>query len=634
MTLTFSMSGFQIIYSIIAVFMWGMAALFSLEYMKKYSKKKRYYIFLFATFFATVAVFLAKDLYTLFLFFEMMSFTSYVWVVFDERKESLAAGRTYLAVAVMGGMTMLMGIFLLYHLCQTLDFQELSLLSKELLPQGGENARLFRVACYLLFVGFGAKAGAFPMHIWLPKAHPVAPAPASALLSGILTKTGIFGILIVGSYLMVGELGFFHFLMITGVITMLLGGLLGIFSVNLKRTIACSSVSQIGFILVGIAMMGLLSEENGLAARGTFLHMMNHSLFKLTLFLAAGVVYMNTHELDLNKIRGFGANKPLLHGIFLCGALGIAGVPGFSGYISKSLLHESILEGCGEFPYLAVVEKLFLLAGGMTVCYMLKLYVVLFIEKNRDAALQKKYDNCKDTYMNPLSKIALTISALVIPVFGLSPHMTMDMIGNQAVVFLRSHVITERIPYFSLENLKGTGISLGIGLLLYGGVRLLLMRKSLEKKPGKNNSYAGEKDYINPLPRVMDLETSFYIPLIELVCLILKIIARIMDRFVDGVVVLLRKTIYRDSPLPHELEEGNFLTHILGIFLETVQTGMNKTIHRKHPTHVPFEHRLARGYEWMRQTNDLIARTMSFGLIIFLAGLVFTVLYLLRTVHL
>ena len=633
MQLTFSASGFQITYTLIALFMWTTATLFSLEYMKKYPNKKRYYLFLFATLIATLCIFLAKDFYTLFLFFEAMSFTSYVWVVFDEKKESLEAGKTYLAVAVIGGMTVLMGIFLLYHLCGTLDFQQLSLSAKEILAQGGENARLFRTACYLLFVGFGAKAGAFPLHIWLPKAHPVAPAPASALLSGILTKTGIFGILIVSCYLMVGELGFFHFLMITGTITMLLGGILGILSINLKRTIACSSVSQIGFILVGIAMMGLLAEENALAARGTFLHMMNHSLFKLTLFMAAGVVYMNTHELDLNKIRGFGRKKPLLHGIFFCGALGIAGVPGFSGYISKSLLHESILEGCSEFPYLAAIEKLFLLAGGMTVCYMLKLYIALFIEKNKDTALQKKYDDKKAAYMNPLSKLTLTICAIPIPIFGLSAHGTMDRIANQAAGFMKSEEITETISYFNLENLKGTLLSIVIGLLLYGVVRLVLMKKPVETKQ-KNTSNIIVKDYANVLPKIMDLEKSFYVPVIELLCLVLKVVARIMDGIIDGIVVILRKTIYRDSPLPHELEEGNFFTHILGMLLENVQSGMNKTIHKKHPTHVKFEHRLARGYEWMRQTNDLIARTMSFGLIIFLAGLVFTVLYLLRTVNL
>ena len=632
MELTFSFSGFQIIYSAIALFMWSSAALFSFEYMKKYKKKKRYYIFLFATFLATVCVFLAKDFYTLFLFFEAMSFTSYVWVVFDEKKESLDAGKTYLAVAVIGGMTMLMGIFLLYHLCGTLDFWQLSNSAMGILKKGGEDARLLRIACYLLFVGFGAKAGAFPMHIWLPKAHPVAPAPASALLSGILTKTGIFGILLISCYLMVGQFSFFHFLMIVGTITMLLGGILGILSVNLKRTIACSSVSQIGFILVGIAMMGLLAEHNTHAARGTFLHMMNHSLFKLTLFMAAGVVYMNIHALDFNKIRGFGRKKPLLHFIFLCGSLGIAGIPGFSGYISKSLLHEAILEGVGEFPYLSIIEKLFLLAGGMTVCYMLKIYIALFIEKNQDAFLQKKYDAIGSKYMNPLSKVTLTICALVIPVLGLSSHVTMDKLANHAMAFMKSGAIHETIPYFTLENLEGSVLSISLGLLLYGAVRLLLMKK-VDTKKMKNASKKQEKEYVNVLPKVVDLEKSIYVPIIELLCLLLKIIARMMDGLVDGMVVILRKTIYRDSPLPHELEEGNLFTHIVGMFLEAVQSGLNITIHKKHPTYVKFEHRLARSYELMRQTNDLIARTMSFGLIIFMAGLLFTILYLLKTVN-
>ena len=125
------------------------------------------------------------------------------------------------------------------------------------------------------------------------------------------------------------------------------GALLAVFSVDLKRTLACSSMSQIGFILVGVGMQGLLGEENLPAVHGTLLHMVNHSLIKLVLFMAAGVVFMNVHALDLNEIRGFGRKKPLLKSVFLAGALAIGGIPLFSGYISKTLLHESILEyGC------------------------------------------------------------------------------------------------------------------------------------------------------------------------------------------------------------------------------------------------------------------------------------------------
>ena len=113
-------------------------------------------------------------------------------------------------------------------------------------------------------------------------------------------------------------------------------------------------------------MLTLLGEHNALAAHGTVLYMLNHSLVKLTLFLFAGVVYYNTHQLDLNRIRGFGRGKPLLHGLFLCGACSLAGIPGFLGYISKTLVHEAVVELAVETGSSAItaVEWLFLLSGG------------------------------------------------------------------------------------------------------------------------------------------------------------------------------------------------------------------------------------------------------------------------------
>ena len=126
-----------------------------------------------------------------------MSFTSYTWVAHEETKEALRAAETYLAVAVIGGLVMLMGLFLLYGELGTLEFTRLAQAAeKSRLNGNGGYVRIFTASVCLLF-GFGAKAGVFPLHIWLPKAHPVAPAPASALLSGILTKAGIFGVLVI-----------------------------------------------------------------------------------------------------------------------------------------------------------------------------------------------------------------------------------------------------------------------------------------------------------------------------------------------------------------------------------------------------------------------------------------------------
>ena len=177
---------------------------------------------------------------------------------------------------------------MLYHTLGTLEIGALGAAADGCAQKGTLYAA---GACML--VGFGAKAGAFPLHIWLPKAHPVAPAPASALLSGILTKTGVYGMLILSCRLFPGDGGWGMLMLVLGVVTMTLGAVLAVFSLDLKRTLACSSMSQIGFILVGVGMQGLLGEENTLAAHGTLLHMVNHSLIKLVLFMAAGADYVN-----------------------------------------------------------------------------------------------------------------------------------------------------------------------------------------------------------------------------------------------------------------------------------------------------------------------------------------------------
>ena len=645
MGLKLCLDGFRSLYCLVASFMWMMTTLFSEEYFGYYRNRNRYYLFLLLTLGATVGVFLSADLYTTFIFFEIMSFTSYVWVAHDETKSSLRAAETYLAVAVVGGLVMLMGLFLLYDMFGTLEISELgrriiSLRAASAVPAvSGEEVfgalsfsktRLYVAGGCLLF-GFGAKAGAFPLHIWLPKAHPVAPAPASALLSGILTKAGIFGIVAVTSSLFLYDGKWGAFLLLIGVLTMVVGAVLAVFSIDLKRTLACSSVSQIGFILTGIGMMVLLGTENGLAARGSLLHMVNHSLFKLILFMTAGAVFMKIHKLDLNEIKGFGRGKYFLQAVFLAGALGIAGVPGFSGYVSKTLIHESIVEyrniAASESlvwannaftafftssAWLGIVEWLFLISGGLTAAYMLKLYVVLFVEKNDSTQTQLKYDAIRPNFMGIKSKIALGGSAVLIPILGLLPHQLMDHFAELGEGFFGSSGVTEEISYFSIENLKGALISLAIGALVYFG----FVRPVLTKKEGE------KRIYLNRWPQWLDLENLVYRPLL---CTVLPLIfgtaSRFLDRLLDSIVVLLRKTIYRDSPIPHELDEGNWLTYTAGSFIDSAET----VLHRK----TDYKHKFAMIYEDLSENSIIIGRSLSFGLFMACVGLLLTLLYLL-----
>ena len=642
MGLRFTVDGFRAVYVVIAAFMWMVTGLFSPDYFAHYRNRNRYYLFQLVTLGATEGIFLSADLYTTFVFFEIMSLASYVWVAQDEKEEALKAASTYLAVAVIGGLVMLMGLFLLYHQTGTLMI--------EALPAACAGKNVYAAAA-CLFVGFGAKAGAFPLHIWLPKAHPVAPAPASSLLSGILTKTGIFGILVISCKLLVRDEAWGTFTLLIGVVTMFLGAALALFSVDFKRTLACSSVSQIGFILVGVGMIGLLGEENLLAVRGTFLHMVNHSVFKLVLFLVAGVIYRNTHKLELNQIRGFGRKKPLLMAIYLMGALGIGGIPGWSGYVSKTLLHESIVEyleaGVAASRFFTAgsmrgIEWVFLISGGLTVAYMCKLFAAVFLEKNEDAAVQKAYDENK-SYMKPLSAGVLALSAVIIPVLGLLPYFTMDRLADLAQGFMGAAHEGHQVHYFTWTNLKGGLISIAIGAAVY----VVVARGWMMKKRANETKY-----YVNRWPGKLDLEERLYRPLLLKVlpgifgrlCAVLdnmadvavrvlkavaSFLAGVLDVAVDGVVVLLRKTIYADSPNRGELEEGNQMTHVLGVFLNRLEQLLNKTIWRNHQHKRDFEHWFVLKYAAFKENTTVIGRSLSYGLVLFCIGLCATLVYLL-----
>ena len=558
--LSFTADGFRCVYAIVTAVMWAGTGLFSLEYFSEEREHiARYMCFFLLTLGATEGVMLSADLMTTFVFFEILSFTSFTWVIHEQTSEAIRAGYTYLFIAVIGGLVLLMGLLLLKMSTGTLAFD----LLPEAVEQSEYKKEIFAAGICILF-GFGAKAGMFPVHVWLPKAHPVAPSPASALLSGVLTKVGIYGILMTSLTALAGSRSFGLVVLAAGVITMALGAVLALFSVNLKRTLACSSMSQIGFILTGVAMNLILtaygSEEAAVTALpGLMLHMVNHSMIKLTLFMAAGVVVMKLHELDLNAIRGYGRNKPFLKAAFALGALGISGVPLFNGYISKTLLHEGIVEGIHECADLAgllhVVEWIFLISGGITFAYMLKLFISVFVEKNADPARQARYD-AEPVCMNRLSTAVIFGSSLVMPVLGqpaVMLRLAAVMTGNEEVLHFHA---------FTWGNLKGGLISLAIGACVY----LLIVRKVLIR----------EGRYLNLWPEWLDLENALYRPLLtkwlpgffgtvmsvfgenkvlrplaRAVMMAATFIGRVLVTGPDALIMLMHRTVFREKKAKH-----------------------------------------------------------------------------------
>ena len=609
--ISFTTDGFRCVYAVIAAFMWLFTTLFGLEYFKEEREHLiRWWFFVLLTLGATEGVMLSADLMTTFLFFEILSFTSFTWVIHEETREAISAGYTYLFIAVIGGLVLFMGMLLLKAALGTLSFDLMDTAVRE----RGITKEVFAGGICVLF-GFGAKAGMFPLHIWLPKAHPVAPSPGSALLSGILTKVGIYGILMTTMHVFSKNTGYGMLVLLLGEITMFLGALLALFSVNLKRTLACSSMSQIGFILTGTGMYVLLtaagSEEGaGTALSGLMLHMVNHSLIKLTLFMAAGAVVMRIHSLTLDEIRGYGRNKPFLKAAFALGALGISGVPLFNGYISKTLLHEGIVEGiheCAAYAsLLRVSEWVFLISGGFTFAYMLKLFICLFVEKNSDAVRQKEFDRERRS-MNVLSCAVVFGSSLLMIVLGQPAVM------KKLAAFMTGSEAISEFSAFAIGNLKGGLISLGIGAAVYlFAVRNIFIRKG---------------SYVNLWPEKLDLEFLVMRPL--LVKILPGIFGTVLSVFGENKLLtpLARAAVFL----------GTFAGRVLADSTDAVILFFRKTIFKERKAAAPKTD--LPGFWWTirestAETIGLLAQNFSFallmtciGILLILGGLVFMMLF-------
>lgn len=431
--LSFELNALTVFFALLFSGAWVAASIYSLKYMEHEGTQCRFYSFLLLTLTGCLGVVLAADLITLFLFFEMMTFCSWVLVIHKEDGAAMAAGNLYLYLGVVGGLVLLMGIFLLYNAAGTVAFAAIP-------PAVAGNSGLMVAMAICFMVGFGIKAGMVPLHIWLPKAHPVAPTPASALLSGIMIKTGAFGLFRVFYSILapaaakgaIGPLFGWVFLGL-GLITMLLGAFLALQQSQAKRTLAYSSVSQIGYIIMGLGAALLPWGKDLYGVSGMLFHILNHAVFKTTLFMCVGAIYIYTHSLEYADLGGLLRKYPGVSIPFIIAALGITGMPGFNGYASKTFLHHALTDLYHYNPtwVLWLAEKLFVVASALTICYFSKLFINIFWGERDWSHLPK---------MAPSLQIPLAAGALCITAIGLFPHQivkgiiipAMEVVGFEA----------------------------------------------------------------------------------------------------------------------------------------------------------------------------------------------------------
>lgn len=464
-------------FSVVVAAVWFLSTVFGREYMAHEHSQTRFFATSIFTLGSTLGVFVAGDLFTLFLFFELMTFAAYLLVIHEQDRESMSAGNVYLYMSLVGGLILLAAIFIIQYAAGHTRFEPMiqALVEKGISPW---------LVMALVIGGFGVKAGIIPLHIWLPRAHPVAPAPASALLSALMIKTGAYGffrflyLLLTapeGSSLLGYQQTFGYLFIWIGAVTMFVGALLGILNNSMKKILAYSSISQMGYILFGLGTGAFLGPDGATALAGAWLHVINHAFFKSFLFLLAGAVVLHTGELDLNKLGGLRQKMPWTFAFFLVAAGAITGVPGLSGYVSKTLIHEAILEAYHiyDWPILLWLERIFVITGGLTAAYITKIWLKTFLGKPR-----QDWDGVQDISLR--HKLVFGFYTLVILAVGNQAQKVVNLLALPAAEALpfdaESVAHLTHVPYWHFNEMSGALVSYVIA-----GVVLVLLWKFGER---------------------------------------------------------------------------------------------------------------------------------------------------------
>jgi len=514
---------FRFIFISITSFVWFIATVYSSQYLIHSRNRNRYYLFFMLTYSSTLGFFISNNLINLFTFYEIMSLCAYPIIIHDEDENAHEASKTYITMTLTSGFIILMGIFISYSLTNTLNIREIS---EALIPYRGARY----LVGFLMIIGFGIKAGMVPLHIWLPKAHPAAPTPASAVLSGIIVKTGVFGIIIVYYFIMHCDIYISLFLILCGFINLLLGGFYAMFELNIKKVLAYSSISQMGYLFLGIGCIGLLSGHEEIAIYGVLFHIVNHALFKVMLFMGVGIIYMVTHSLDINALRGFGRYKPTLKLTFFIGFCAIIGLPGFNGFTSKTMIHHALSESIhySGFNYLILGDIIFYIAGALTTAYLLKIYFALFVFNN-----PRYYADYKG-HINFRALFPMVISSILIIVLGIFPNVFLKYIhGINNIFHLSNNNYFYNINLFTFENIFSALINIILGIFVY---KYYILKKLIVT----NND--GEKLFINTLKDSFNIENNLYIPVLNYLFNHLLYIIKLIDGTLYQLYKLLMKS--------------------------------------------------------------------------------------------
>jgi proton-translocating NADH-quinone oxidoreductase chain N len=403
-------------------------SIYSIGYMKDETRKEHFFSLLLLMTAGIVGIGLSRDLFTLYVFYELMCIASYVLVAFKKDKwDSVEAGMKYIVLSAAGSAFALFGIALTYAQFQTLD---MGLIMSGLAQSSG--GQLAVVSVLLLIVGFGVKAAIVPLHTWLPDAHSAAPSGISAMLSGIVIEAG-FIVLLKALLLYSGTVSFGELLIVLAVITMTVGNVMAFVqtaakNADLKRVLAYSSIAQVGYIIMGIGIGLAYGVEMGF--RGGTFHIMTHAVMKGLAFLCAGAIIYRLGTREIKKMRGIGHVMPVTAFAFSIAALSLAGAPPLGGFMSEFMIFKAGVDASAVIGWVGILLSVILLLNSvLSLGYYLPIIKAFFLKPKR------KWSGIKETPMIML--IPIVILAAIVVTLGIWPEIGLKAVEPVVEFFMQ-----------------------------------------------------------------------------------------------------------------------------------------------------------------------------------------------------
>ncbi|MGL5149776.1 MAG: complex I subunit 5 family protein [Clostridium sp.] len=410
----FRVDGLSLIFSSMFVVIWFLVGIYSLDYMSHAGEENRFYTYYLSIIGALVALSYSANLVTLYMCFEIMSILGYVLVIHERSNKAFLAGRKYIYYSLFGAGVGLIGIFYAYSLNIDQSFTQGGIMA---LREGASNEGIL-IFTLIAILGFSVKAGMFPLHGWLPVAHPVAPAPASAILSGLITKSGILAIIRILYYVVGVDIlrGSYvqKTVLVLSMLTILMGSLLAYREKGIKKRLAYSTVSQVSYVIFGLFLF------NAFGFIGAILQVVFHALAKNLLFMGAGAIIYKTHITTVDKLIGLGNSMKSTFILFTIGGMSLVGIPFTAGFVSKWYLAQGALN-TNDFSLGIVGLIIIMISALLTAGYLLKITAVAFFEK-RESMAKDKIDLPK-TVTYPMG-----ILACIIIVLGVFPQELFNFI--------------------------------------------------------------------------------------------------------------------------------------------------------------------------------------------------------------